>query len=124
MATVVAVDASNAPHTWVAPFSAASSDGTLFSLKRTVFSSTTIAPSSTIPIANASPASEIMFRERPASCNTRNAVNRQIGIATATIKVARNRRRNHQRMPVASVIPSNRFVRNMAMESVMYSDSS
>ena len=40
-----------------------------------------------------------------------------IGIAIATINVARNLRRNHHSIPMASVIPSSKLVRSIAIES-------
>ena len=117
--TVVAVDASNAPATSVAPIDAASSASTPFSRSRTIFSRTTMAPSRTMPIAKARPAREMIFSVRPVACMTRKAVNKEIGIASATTSVARNFRRNHQRTPIASKIPINRFVRSIAMEFFM-----
>ena len=77
MATVVAVDAMRAPNTSFVPRWAQSSMCVcefepLFSTSAplrvlTMFSSTTIAASSTIPTAKASPASEMILSERPVS---------------------------------------------------------
>ena len=119
MTTVVAVDASSAPHTWLLPSVAACSASTPFSRRRTMFSSTTMAASSTMPVANASPASEIMFSVRPVICITTKPTNSETGIAIATMNVARSRRRNHHRIATASAIPSSRLVRSIAIESSM-----
>ena len=79
IATVVAVDAMRAPNTSFVPRWAQSSMcvcecGSLFSISAsallrvlTMFSSTTIAASSTKPTAKASPASEMILSERPVS---------------------------------------------------------
>ena len=82
-----------------------------------MFSSATMAASRTMPVANASPASEIMLSVLPVICMTTKAVNSDIGIASATMNVARNRRMNHQRMPIARLMPSSRLVRSIAIES-------
>ena len=59
MATVVAVEANSAPHTCCAPFMEAVCESAPCSRWRTMFSSTTIAASITIPTAKASPASRV-----------------------------------------------------------------
>ena len=105
IATVVAVDASSAPQTWPEPCSEASVGGNPFSRRRTMFSSTTIAASSTMPTAKASPASEITLRLRPAAFSTMNVASREMGIATAMMSVALTRRRNHHSTPTARNIP-------------------
>ncbi len=89
IATVVAVDATSAPQTWPAPRSAASKPSRPCSRWRTMFSSTTIAASSTMPVANASPAIEITFSDMPSPSSTMNEKHRHSGIARATIMVAR-----------------------------------
>ena len=105
MATVVAVDASSAPHTCSGPMSAASSAAMPRSRSRTMFSSTTMAASRVIPTANARPASEMMLTVRPVSSRPRNAAKSEIGIATATRSVARNLRRNSHSTTMASTTP-------------------
>ena len=119
MTTVVAVDASSAPATCPGPIIAASSAFFPFSRRRTMFSSTTIAESSTMPMANASPAREIMLSVRPVICINRNAVKSDTGIASATMKVARNLRRNHHRIPTARLMPRSKLVLSMSIDSLM-----
>ena len=119
MATVVAVDASRAPHTCSGPMSAASSAAMPRSRSRTMFSSTTMAASRVIPTANARPASEMMLTVRPAKSRPRNAANNEIGIATATSSVARNRRRNSHSTTMASATPRPRLLRTISIERLM-----
>ena len=66
-----------------------------------MFSSTTIAASSTMPVAKASPASEITLSDRPAADNTTKVASSEIGIAKAMIKVARHWRRKSHSTPMA-----------------------
>src|SRR5438309_136097 len=75
-ATVVAVEASSAPATWRAPVLVASSSGVAPSRRRTTLPQTTIAPSTTMPTANASPASEMTFRLRPQRSSTTKVAHR------------------------------------------------
>ncbi len=119
IATVVAVEASNAPYTSVGPCSAASSGPTPFSRKRMMFSSTTMAASSVMPTANARPAREITLSVRPAMSRTRNAASTDPGIAMATIRVARNLRRNHHSTPTASAMPRPRLLRSISTDRWM-----
>ena len=119
MTTVVAVEATNADHTCVAPETAALPASSPFSRSRTMFSNTTMAASRTIPVANAKPANEIMFNVLPVMFMIMNPANSEIGMASATTQVARKRRMNHQRIAMANPMPSKRFVRNIAIESPM-----
>ena len=105
MATVVAVDASSAPQTWREPCREASVAGRPFSRRRTMFSSTTIAASITMPTAKANPAKEMTFRLRPAAFNMMNVASREMGMAAAMMSVALTRRRNHHSTPTARNIP-------------------
>ncbi len=119
IATVVAVEASRAPHTCDVPLSAASAAASPRSRRRTMFSSTTIAASSTMPVANARPASEMTFRDRPASVNTTNVVSSDTGIASAIISVARHWRRNSHSTPMASRMPAARLPVSRLIERLM-----
>ncbi len=110
MATVVAVEANRAPCTWWLPCSAACVGLSPCSRNRTMFSATTMAASSTMPTAKASPASEITLRERPVSLSTIKVVSKDTGMATAISRVARTSRRNNHKMPTASRIPSSRLL--------------
>ncbi len=76
-----------------------------------MFSSTTIALSTTIPTAKLSPASEITFRLRPVRAITTNVPITEIGMATAMIKVGRGLRRNSRRTSTARLPPIIRFWR-------------
>ena len=84
-----------------------------------MFSNTTIAASRTMPTAKARPAREMILIVRPAAFRTMNVTNRETGIASATIIVARKRRMNHHSTAIARKIPSTRLLRSMAIESVM-----
>ena len=65
--TVVRAETSTAPHTSDAPRRAASRAGIPSSRSRKMFSSTTIAASTTMPTANARPASEMTLIDRPSA---------------------------------------------------------
>ena len=109
MATVVAVDANRAPCTWPAPRSAALPGVSPFSRNLTMFSLTTMAASSTMPTAKASPAREMTFRDLPVSCKTMKVVSRDTGMAVAISNIPRTFRRNHHNTPIASRMPISRL---------------
>ena len=119
IATVVAVDARSAPHTWLVPRSLASAGVAPVSRRRTMFSSTTIAASSTMPVAKARPASEITLSERPVGERIANVASSDTGIASAMISVARHWRRNSHRTPMASSTPAMRLPVNKLIERLM-----
>ena len=119
IATVVMVEAINAPHTWLAPFNAAFSGSSPFSRKRTIFSNTTIAASSTMPTAKAKPAIEIIFNVLPVINITISVATKEIGIANATINVARNLRKNHHKTITAKATPINKLLRTNAIERLI-----
>ena len=110
IATVVAVDAISAPNTSFVPLYALSSSLATLLRVRTIFSSTTIAASSTIPTAKAKPAREIMLSERPVICRTTKVLNKEMGMANATMSVARSCRINAHRIPMANSTPINRLL--------------
>ena len=70
-----------------------------------MFSSITMALSTTIPTAKAIPASMTTFKLRPSSVTARNVPITEIGIASATTAVADALRRNRSKIPVARSPP-------------------
>ena len=58
-----------------------------------MFSSTTIAASTTMPTANARPASEMTLIDRPSAAIATNDPTTETGIASTTVIVARPERR-------------------------------
>ena len=83
--TVVRAETSTAPHTCEAPRRAASRAGTPSSRSRKMFSSTTIAASTTIPTANARPAREMTLIDRPRAAIATNDPTMETGIASTTV---------------------------------------
>jgi len=71
------------------PFVAARSVGSPPSMRRAMFSSTTIASSTTRPIARTKPSSVRVLIEKSSAAMTMNAEIIEIGIVTAGISVAR-----------------------------------
>ena len=84
-----------------------------------MFSSTTIAASTTMPTANARPASEITLIERPSAAIATKAPITETGIAIEMIKVARSERRNSNRITIASEPPIQMFCRTRSMAALM-----
>ena len=119
IATVVAVDATRAPRTCCAPSKAVSTRLPPASRKRTIFSSTTMEASSTMPTENAIPASEITFIVLALISSTLKANSNDTGMAKATSKVARKRRRNHHNTHTASTIPSSRLPNSICSERLI-----
>ena len=70
-----------------------------------MFSRTTMELSTTIPTANAKPASEITFKVRPSSFRTRKVPTTLMGIAAATMNVLVRLRRNSKRAMTAKMLP-------------------
>ncbi len=89
-----------------------------------MFPETTIAPSTTMPTANASPASEITLRLWPVRCSAVNVASRQIGIALAMSTVARQSRMNHHTQSSDSSAPTMRFSVSRLTARLMNSDES
>ena len=123
-ATVVAVEASSAPATWRAPVLVASSSGIPPSRSRTTLPETTIAPSTTMPTANASPASEMTFRLRPQRSSTTKVAHRHTGMVAAISSVTRHSRMNHHTTSSASSAPTTRFSVSSRTARRMNSDAS
>ena len=81
-----------------------------------MFSSTTMAASTTMPTANAMPASEITLIERPSAAMATKEPITDTGIASETTSVARGERRKSSRIIAASRPPTQIFcvTRSMA----------
>ena len=117
--TVVAADTRIAPHTWMVPRYAASPTGTPCCRSRNMFSRTTIAASTTMPTANARPASEITLIERPSAAMATNEPMMETGIASEITRVARPERRKRNSSSAASAPPMRMFWRTSRMAEVM-----
>jgi hypothetical protein len=74
-----------------------------------MFSSTTMAASTTIPTAKARPASEMTLIERPSAAMATKEPITETGMASETTRVARNERRKASRMIAARVPPIQMF---------------
>ena len=109
--TVVNADTSTAPQTCCAPRTAAFFEDSPVSRKRKIFSRITIAASTTMPTANANPANETTFMERPNAAIATNAPTIDTGIASDTVSVARNERRNNSITSAANKPPTQIFWR-------------
>ena len=104
--TVVKAETNTADHTCCVPWSAASRAVIPFSRWRKIFSSTTIAASTTIPTANAIPAKEITLIDLPIAAIATKEATTETGIAIDTIRVALNERRKQRRMSTANEPPT------------------
>ena len=124
MAILVIVDANNAPTTCDGPSRAACADGIPPWRRRTIFSWTMIAASSTSPTANASPASDTTLRLRPKALNASNEDSSENGIVNAISRVARQPRRKHHSTPSASITPSTRLPLTRAIARRMCTEAS
>ncbi len=84
------------------PFSAASSGASPCSMWRTMFSSITIASSTTKPIDRISAIIDRLFRLKPSNCITANVPRIENGSASAGISVAEPLCRNRKITPTTS----------------------
>ena len=84
-----------------------------------MFSSTTIAASTTIPTANAIPASEITLIDRPNAAIATNDPITETGMAIDTIKVARGDLRNSSSMIAANPPPIRMFCWTKSIAELM-----
>ena len=124
-ASVVRVDATSAPHTSTVASRAACLRGFPSSLTcRNTFSTTTMALSTTMPEANARPASETMLSERPSPFMTMNVVTWLTGIERPTTSIDVMLFRNSSRITVARIEPTTRLSTTRPLASSMYSVSS
>jgi len=108
-ATVVSVDARIATQTSFAPQYDAALMLSPSARRRYVFSSTTMALSTTMPTAKASPASETTLSVRPKATITRNVPITEIGMASEMMPVAIHERRKMSSARAASRPPCQRF---------------
>ena len=104
-AIVVSVAAMTAPETSAVPFLAASRVLSPCSLFRKMFSSTTMALSTSMPTASAMPPSDMMLSEISFAYISKKVPMTEIGIATAMIEVARESRRNPYSTIIARMPP-------------------
>ena len=93
-ATVVSVEATMAPLTSRPPSTAARRRPLPISRWRKMFSSTTTALSTTMPVAKARPASMMTLSEEPRTSRTTKVVTMDTGIATATTRMLATLLRN------------------------------
>ncbi len=84
-----------------------------------MFSSTTMAASTTMPTAKARPAREITLIERPSAAMATKAPITETGMAIEMTRVARSERRNSSRMIAARVPPIQMFWRTKVMADWM-----
>ena len=84
-----------------------------------MFSSTTIAASTTMPTAKAIPANEITFSDRPMAAMATKAPITDTGIAMDTISVAPPDRRNSSSINAASAPPTMMFCCTRSMDELM-----
>ena len=78
-----------------------------------------MAASNTIPTEKANPAIEIIFKVRPVIYMTIRVIIIEIGMATATINVALNLRKNHHKTLIAKRIPNIKLFFTKAIERPM-----
>ena len=71
-----------------------------------MLSSTTIEPSTSMPIPSAMPAREMTFRVKPLKYIRAIVASTEIGMAAATIRVARMSRRKKKSTRIASAAPN------------------
>ncbi len=78
-----------------------------------------MAASTTMPTANARPASEMTLIERPSAAMATKAPITETGIAIEMTKVARRERRNRRRTMTAREPPTQMFWRTRSMAELM-----
>ena len=122
--TVVMLDASTAGQTSRTPATADSKRSNPRRLACSMLSSTTMVLSSVMPIAKATPASDITLMVRPNSSKQRKPAMVQMGMPIKPMRVARDDRRKKYNTMVASAAPSNRLVKTLRTESCTYLTSS
>ena len=110
-ATVVRVDAITAIETSRAPLTAACRIVAPASRMRAMFSSTTIESSTTIPVASASPPSDMTLRLTPAWPMKKNVVIRDIGSDRKMMNVLRTSLRKKKMIRIARTPPINASLR-------------
>ena len=86
---------------------------------RTMFSITTTALSTTMPAANARPASEITFKDRSNAARRVNVPTRHSGMVSPMASVETTERRKRNRTRVAARAPIRRLIETRAIASQM-----
>ncbi len=76
------------------------------SMKRKMFSNTTIASSITMPTISTSASIVMLFKVNPSACMTAKVAMTEVGIATAAITVARQLRMNSSTTALAKMLPT------------------
>ena len=89
------------------------------SIRRFTFSITTIASSTTIPMARISPKSVIKFIEYPIHCNTANVPINETGIASVGTSVARQSCKKIKVTKITSSTASIRVMTTSSMDDLM-----
>ena len=117
--TVVNAETNTAPQTCLVPSRAAFRMDWPCSRRRKMFSSTTIAASTTMPTEKAIPASEITLRDRPNNAIATNAPITDTGIAIVIMIVARSERRKRSKMIPANTPPTQMFCCTSRMAELM-----
>ena len=84
-----------------------------------MFSSTTMAASTTMPTAKAMPAREMTLIERPMAAMATKVPITETGMASEITRVARSERRNSSRMRAARAPPSQMFWRTRSIAELM-----
>ena len=120
-ASSTSVVATTAPPTWCMAFDAASLGGNpSSSMMRIVFSTTTMASSTTMPMARINPNRLRLLIDRPAASMTENVPIRETGIAMAGIRVARKSCRKMNTTRTTRTIAMMSVVMTSLMDCLMY----
>ena len=107
--------------TWCIARSAATAGGTRsWAMMRSTFSITTIASSTTMPIASTRPNSVSRLTEKPSTCMPKKAPMTDTGTATTGIRVARQLCRKTNTTRVTSSSASNSVFTTSLIEAVTY----
>jgi len=114
--TVVNVDARTAGQTCWAPSTAARMRSTPLRRSCSMLSSTTMALSSVMPMAKATPAKEMTLMLRPVASRPMKAAMVQSGMPMTPISVARDERRKPNMIAAASTAPMARLRQTVAMD--------
>ena len=101
------------------PLKAARSGGSPSSIWRWMFSSTTMASSTTSPIASTTASSVSVLMEKPMAYMSAQLPISETGIVTRGITVARSERRNRKMTAITSTIASPMAVKTSSIERAM-----
>ena len=91
-------------------------------MKRTMFSSTTIASSITIPTASVNASSVMLFKVKSIALSSVNVAMIEVGIATAAMSTDRRLRMNSRTTRLASKLPNSRCSWSEATDAFMKTD--